>query len=107
MPDNPEEHVAFEFHGLVSDLQRGDVERFEEKHKLEAMQRALLRRASGTGLSAGELLKKMEGDPESANRRVQEELDRLERDAKAAADKQKAAREPLPQGHFPPPPDSE
>jgi hypothetical protein len=107
MPDNLEEYVAMEFHALVSDLQRGDVERFEEEQKKQAAQRAALRAADPSrGLNAGDLLKKMDGDPEAANRRIQDELDRVELEAKAAADKQKAAREPLPDGHFPPPPEN-
>jgi hypothetical protein len=108
MPDNVEDHVAMEFHGLVSDLQHGDLERFEAEHKKQAELRAQLRRADpARGLNAGDLLKKLDGDPAIANRKVQEELDRLDREAKVAADKQKAVREPLPEGHFPPPPDNE
>lgn len=96
-----------EFHGLVSDLQRGDVERFEEDRKKQAKLRALLRSATpGQGLNAGELLKKMDGDPEAANRKVQDEIDRIDREAKVEADKNKSRREPLPEGHFPPPPDN-
>lgn len=107
MPDNVEDHVATEFHGLVSDLQRGDLEQVEAAHKRQAQERLLLRLAApNRGLTAGELLKKMDGDPEEANRRVQEELDRVDREAKAAADKQRATREPLPEGHFPPPPEN-
>lgn len=108
MPDNVEDYVAMEFHGLVSDLQSNDVKRFEAEQKRQAEARAQLRRADpAQGLSAGELLKKMDGDPETSNRRVQEELDRLDREAKAAADKQRVSREPLPDGYFPPPPENE
>lgn len=107
MPDNPDEHVAMEFHGLVSELQTNDVKRFEEERRRQAELRAQLRQADPSqGLNAGELLKRMDGDPATANRRVQEELDRVDREAKAAADKLKTAREPLPDGHFPPPPEN-
>jgi hypothetical protein len=108
MPEDVNDHVAMEFHGLVLDLQRGDVERFEADQKKQAELRAALRRADSTnGLNAGELLKKMDGDPETANRRMQGDLDRIEREAKAAADKQKVTRAALPEGHFPPPPENE
>jgi len=110
MPEDVEEYVAMEFHGLVSDLQRNDVQRFEDDQKKQAQLRAALRHADparGVSLNASELLKKIDGDPEVANRRVQEELDRVDRDAKAAADKQKVALAPLPEGHFPPPPETE
>lgn len=107
MPENIEEHVAMEFHGLVSELQNNDVKRFEEEQRKQAQQRAMLRRADpSNGLSAGELLKKMDGDPEGANRRVQDDLDRIDREAKAAADKLRVTREQLPDGHFPPPPEN-
>lgn len=118
MPEDVDEHVAFEFHGLVSDLQRNDVERFEEEQKKQALQRAMMRIASrpagphqgglpNQGLNASELLKALDGDPEAANRRVQEDLDRIDREAKVSADKLKTQREPLPEGNFPPPPGSE
>lgn len=107
MPDNLEDHVAMEFHGLVSDLQRNDVARFEDEQKKLAADRAALRRSTpNQGLSAGELLKKLDGDPEVANRKIQEDLDRIDRDARELATKQKAHSEPLPEGNFPPPPGS-
>lgn len=108
MPDNVDEHVATEFHGLVSDLQRNDVKRFEEEQKKQADLRAALRRGNPhQGLNAGELLKQLDGDPEAANRRMQDDLDRIDREAKVAVDKNKGKQEPLPDGHFPPPPESE
>ncbi len=108
MPEDVDDHVAFEFHGLVSDLQRNDVARFEEEQKKQAELRAALRRGTpNQGMSAGELLKKLDGDPDAADRKVQSELDRIDREAKVSADKQKVAREPLPEGNFPPPPDTE
>jgi len=108
MPDSVEDHVAFEFHGLVSDLQHNDVRRFEEEQKRQAQQRAALRASTpGQGLNAAELIKRLDGDPEAANRRVQDDLDRIDREARAAADKAKVKQEPLPDGHFPPPPESE
>ncbi len=108
MSDDINDHVAMEFHGLVLDLQRGDVERFEAEHKKQAEKRAALRRADPTrGLNADELLKKIDGDPETTNRRMQDELDRIDREAKMTTDKQKVSREPLPEGRFPPPPDNE
>lgn len=107
MPENSEDYVAMEFHGLVSDLQRNDVQKFEEDRKKQAELRAAMRRADpSVGLNAGELLKKMDGDPETTARKVQGELDRMDTEVKAAVDKLKASREPLPEGHFPPPPES-
>lgn len=107
MPEE-DEHVAFEFHGLVADLQRNDVVRFEQEHKAERRRRADLRASTpGAGLNAGELLKKLDGDPSEADRKVKEMLDRIDRDAKAAVEKTQRAREPMPEGSFPPPPESE
>lgn len=106
--DDQEDYVAMEFHGLVSDLQTNDVKRFEAEQKKQAELRAALRRADpSSGLNAGELLKRMDGDPEAANKKIQDELDRIDVAAKAAADKQKASRGALPEGHFPPPPENE
>lgn len=109
MPDDIQDHVAFEFHGLVSDLQRNDVMKFEEDRKRQAQARAQLRADTpGQGLSAGELLKKIDGDPGDSTRAMQTELDRIEREAREAVDKSRAKLIPLPDGNFPPPPtDSE
>lgn len=108
MPEDPNDHVAMEFHGLVSDLQHNDVQRFEDDRKKQSELRAAMRRADPTiGLSAGELLKKLDGDLETTDRKVQGELDRIDAEAKAAADKLRVAREPLPEGHFPRPPENE
>ncbi len=107
MPDNAEDHVAFEFHGLVSDLQRGDVERFEAEQKKQSEQRAALRRVTVQGMNAGELLKKIDGDPGDAGRNIQNDLDRIDREAKEAVAASKNKQAPLPEGSFPPPPDNE
>ncbi len=108
MPEDAEDHVAAMFHGLVSDLQRGDVARFEEEQRKQGELRAALRRqVPGHGLSAGELLKKIDGDPEEAAKKVQADLDRIDRDAKAAAERARPRQDPTVGGHFPPPPDSE
>lgn len=108
MPDDVDEHVATEFHNLVSDLQANDVKRAEEEHRRQAELRAALRRSNPSGgLNAGELLKKLDGDPEADVRRAQAALDRIEREAKTAVDKAKLRQEPLPDGHFPPPPEGE
>lgn len=105
MPEDPNEHVAQMFHGLVSDLQHGDVAAFEERQRLEKMQRALLRQGQpDQGLSAGELLKKMDGDPQDEQRRIEDELTRIGREAQAAVDQKSKQDEPLPEGSFPPPP---
>ena len=107
MPEDIDEHVAMEFHGLVADLQRNDVARFEEEQKQQAAQSAMLRKVTPNhGLSAGELLKKLDGDPADAARKVQDDLDRIEREAKAAAEQTKGKQAPLPEGHFPPPPEN-
>ena len=111
--DDPNEHVAMEFHGLVSDLQRGDVMRFEEEQRLEREKRAALlalQRANevgDVGMTASELLKKIDGDPADEQRKIQDDLARIEREAKAAVAQKDTKNEPLPQGHFPPPPTSE
>jgi hypothetical protein len=109
MPEDVEEHVALMFHGLVHDLQHNDVARFEEDQKKQSEARALLRRQQPhQGLSAGELLKKLDGDPEDAHKKVMDDLDRIDREVKAAADKSDSAkRGPLLEGSFPPPPVSE
>lgn len=105
--DDVNEHVAQMFHGLVSDLQRGDVERFEAEQKKEREARAALRsQQPGIGMSGSELLKKLDGDPEDAQRRIDEELARINREAKAAADAKDKSGEALPSDHFPPPPTS-
>lgn len=107
MVDDIDEHVAAEFHGLVSDLQRGDLAQFEEEQSRQAAARRALRaEAKVVGLSAGDLLKLMDGDPADVDRKVQGALDKVEREAKAAV-AGKVKQDPLPGGHFPPPPDSE
>lgn len=107
MPEDVEEHVAEMFHGLVSELQRNDVTQFEQERAKEAALRAELRRANPhQGLNAGELLKKLDGDPEVSDRKMQADLDRIDRDAKVSAEKVAGKRDPLPEGHFPPPPES-
>jgi len=108
MPEDVEEHVAMMFHGLVSDLQHNDVAAFEREQARQAAARAALRKQTpNQGLNAGELLKQLDGDPAAADRRVQSELDRIDRESKAAAEKNKSKVAPLPEGHFPPPPESE
>lgn len=104
MPDDPNDHVAQMFHGLVFDLQTGDVARFEEEQRREREARTALRRsAPDQGLSAGELLKKIDGDPQDEQRRIEDELNRIGKEAQAAAT-QKTKEDPLPEGSFPPPP---
>ena len=57
-------------------------------------------------MTAGELLKKLDGDPAEDQKKVDRELQRVEDDSKkAVADMNKRA-EPLPTGYFPPPPKS-
>lgn len=108
MTDDPDEHVAMMFHGLVTTLQHNDVAQFDEDLKRQAEARAALRKASqARGMTASELLKAMDGDPDEAERRVQAVLDKVDREAKAAAaSKEKNRQEPLPEGSFPPPPES-
>jgi HEPN domain-containing protein len=106
MAENPEDHVAEMFHGLIANLQRNDVACFEEDQKLERLARAALRHENGgKGLNAGELLKQLDGDPAIEMRRIEEELARVSKEAQAAATAYKDKKdEPLPDGHFPPPP---
>jgi|GEM_PF-4380143 len=108
MPDEPDEFVAMMFHGLVSDLQHNDVARFEAEQKKEQEARAALRRQNPhQGLNAGELLKKLDGDPADDLKRIETELARISKEAQAAAAaKDKDKNEPLPVGHFPSPPTS-
>jgi hypothetical protein len=104
---DPNDHIAQQFHGLISDLQRGDVERFEADQRKQAEARAALRRqVPNQGLSASELLKDMDGDPEEEKRKIQEELMRLNKEAQAAAAAKSPQNEPLPAEFFPPPPTS-
>ena len=106
MPDDVDEHVAQMFHGLVSDLQRSDVEEFERRQVEDREKRAALRaQQEGRGMTAGELLKQLDGDPAAEMQKIQDELTKLTKDAQAAASK-KASVEPLPDGHFPAPPTS-
>jgi hypothetical protein len=107
--DDLENHMAESFPLLVSDLQRGDVLAFEEKQKKEREARAALRAQDTTnqGMTASELLKKIDGDPLDGQRKVELELDRMAKEAQAAvAKKDKQQNEALPAGHFPPPPTS-
>jgi hypothetical protein len=108
MPEDPEEHVALMFHGLVSDLQTNDVARFEEEQRKEREARAALRHQDPyQGLSASELLKKIDGDPAEALRKVHDDLARINKEAQAAVAEKDKQHEVLPEGHFPPPPTSE
>lgn len=106
--DDLDNHMAEMFPMLVSDLQRADVVRFEAEQKRERELRAALRKQdeSNQGLTAGELLKKMEGDPADGQRKVEVELDRMAKEAQAAAAQKEKQNEALPAGHFPPPPTS-
>lgn len=106
MIDDPDEYVAMAFHGLVFDLQREDVARFEAEQKQQAAARATLRAAvPHGGMNAGELLKSIDGDPEEVARREGVKIDKIERQAKDAADAVAKERAPVfPDGHFPPPP---
>jgi DNA-binding SARP family transcriptional activator len=106
MPDDdPSDQVAMMFHGLVADLQRNDVACFEEEQKNERLARAALRHEGGSkALNAGELLKKLDGDPIEEQRRIDDDLARITKEAQAAAASKDKKDEPLPAGHFPPPP---
>ncbi len=105
--DDIENHVAESFPLLVADLQRGDVLRFEEEQKRQAEQRAALRQqVPNQGMTAAELLKKIDGDPEAAQRKIEDELARIGKEAQAAAAQKDKTNEPLPVGHFPAPPTS-
>lgn len=107
MPDDLDEHVAQMFHGLVSDLQTGDVARFEAEQKKERTARAALRHQDPNhGMNAGELLKNLDGDPMDDQRRIEAELARMNKEAQAAAADKDKKNEPLPAGYFPPPPSS-
>lgn len=105
--DDIENHMAETFPLLVSDLQRGDVLRFEEEQRKEREARAALRKQEpNQGLTAAELLKKIDGDPLDGQRKVEDELARINKEAQAAAAQKDKTNEPLPAGHFPPPPTS-
>jgi len=103
--DDIENHMADSFPILVGDLQRGDVLRFEEEQKRDRAARLALRQENH-GMTAGELLKKIDGDPTDHQRKVDVELDRMTKEAQAAAATKDKQNEPLPAGHFPPPPTS-
>jgi hypothetical protein len=106
-PEDPEEHVAMMFHGLVTELQTNDVTRFEAEQKREREARAALRHSiPNQGMSAGELLKKIDGDPADDQKRIEAELARMTKEAQAAAAEKDKKNEPLPAGFFPPPPTS-
>jgi len=106
--DDPNEHVAVMFHGLVSDLQLNDVAQFEERQKAERIARDALRhQAPNHGMNAAELLKKLDGDPATEQDRINRELNRIEKESIAAAAEKDKKNEPLPSGYFPPPPSSD
>jgi hypothetical protein len=106
--DDIDKHVADSFPLLISDLQRGDVLRFEEEQKRDREARAALRKQepANQGMTAGELLKKIDGDPLDGQRKIEVELDRIAKEAQAAAAQKDKSNESLPAGHFPPPPTS-
>ena len=82
MPDD--EHSAQIMPMLMSDLIRSDVERFEEEQQKDKAARAALRKSSNAGMTMGELLKDIDGDPEEAQRKLQDELAKLSKEAQAA-----------------------
>lgn len=104
MPGQGEpDYVAEAFGTLIADLQRGEVEAFEQRMADDRRRRLELRRAAGDiSLSAGELLKKIDGDPLEAQRKLDEELERTRRESATAAARKDKANE-LPQDHFPAP----
>lgn len=105
--DDVENHMAESFPLLISDLQRGDVQRFEQEQRKQGEQRAALRQQiPNQGLTAGELLKKIDGDPADGQRKMESDLDRIAKEAQAAVAHKDKQNEPLPTGHFPPPPTS-
>lgn len=104
MPDDVDAHVAMVYHDLISDLQRNDVEQFDAAQRREREARAALRRQTpDQGLTAGELLRRMDGNPEEEQKRVEATFDKLNQEVKDAA---KGKDEPLPSTHFPSPPKS-
>lgn len=109
MSDDLENHMSEMFPGLVADLQRNDVARFDAELKKDAAARAALRaKDPNAGLTGSELLKKIDGDPAESQRAIEEEFDRIAKEARAAVaakDKENQAAA-LPVGHFPPPPTS-
>lgn len=107
MPDDINEHMADSFPLLVADLQRADVQRFEDEQKRDREARAALRaQEPNQGLTATELLKKLDGDPADAQRKAEDDLARINKEAQAAVAQKDKTNEPLPAGHFPPPPTS-
>lgn len=108
MPEDVDEHVAMMFHGLVSDLQHNDVAQFEEQQRKERAARDALRaQTPDQGLNAAELLKLIDGDPAEQQRKIQDDLVRINKEAQAAVTLKDKQTEALPEGHFPPPPVSE
>ncbi len=105
--DDLENHMAESFPLLVSDLQRGDVLRFEEEQRKDREARTALRKSvPDQGMNASELLKKLDGDPQEGARKVEDDLARINKEAQAAVATKDKQNEPLPTGHFPPPPTS-
>lgn len=104
MSDDINDHVAAAFHGLVADLQRNDVVAFDDDLKRQAAARAELRARAAAGMTAGELLRQLDGDPEENARKVVAALDKIDREAKAAAAATQDQRGAMTDGHFPPPP---
>lgn len=107
MPEDVEDHVAQMFHGLVADFQSADLKQAEAELLKEREKRAALRHSQPNhGMNAGELLRKLDGDPADEQRKIQDELTKIEKDSKAAAAAKDKSGEQLPQGFFPPPPTS-
>jgi hypothetical protein len=107
MTEDVNNHVAQIFPTLVSDLVRSDVDRFDAEQQKDREARAALRKQrQETGMTAGELLRNLDGDPDEAQRRLQEDLARTNKEAQAAVAEKDKKNEPLPSTHFPPPPTS-
>jgi hypothetical protein len=82
-------------------MQRAEVENFEKRMASERAARLALRQPQD-GLTAGQLLKKMDGDEQDAQKRLDDELEKVRQEAAAVAARKDKDVE-LPPDHFPPP----
>lgn len=103
---DPNSFMSESFPMLIAELQGNDVKRFEEDQRKQKDARAALRRLDpDLKMTAGELLKSLDGDPELSQRKVDDELARINKEAQASVAARDKKNEPLPVGHFPAPPE--
>lgn len=102
---DPNEYIAEAVHGLIMSVQENAVLEADRAHEEDRRRRIELRMARGeTGVSASELLRQLaDDDPERQSQRLTDEMDRVEKEAAAAAAAKEKTNEQLPADRFPAP----